>query len=107
MGTARSGRCSDPNKIGDKRIVGCPDFVVEVLSPATAKNDRVLKYNAYAKAGVKQYWIVDPYHEFIETFTGRDGSFERSGQYFKADVIADSPFDHFRLDLKELFGEMI
>ncbi|WP_158302149.1 Uma2 family endonuclease [Paenibacillus mesophilus] len=73
---------------------------------ATAKHDRVLKYNAYAKAGVKQYWIVDPYHEFIETFIGKDGSFERSGQYFKADVITDNPFDQFRLDLKELFEEM-
>ena len=94
----------DPKKIGDKRIVGCPDFVIEVLSPSTTKNDRVLKYNAYAKAGVKEYWIVDPYHEFIEVFLLKGNSFENSGQYFKSDMISLHLFGDFSLHLSEIFA---
>ena len=40
-------------------IEGAPDLVVEVLSPSTARMDRVLKLNRYAEAGVREYWLVD------------------------------------------------
>jgi Uma2 family endonuclease len=52
----------DKDKIGEKYITGAPELVVEVLSPSTTKNDRQTKFNSYEKAGVKEYWIVDPYH---------------------------------------------
>jgi len=93
----------DSNKITEKRITGAPDFVIEVLSPSTTKADRVLKYNAYAKAGVKEYWIVDPYHEFIESFILHNKTFERSGQYFKNDLVPISLFSDFKLDLNQIF----
>ena len=43
-----------------KRGYGAPDMVVEVLSPSTAKKDSDLKLRKYMKAGVREYWIVDP-----------------------------------------------
>jgi Uma2 family endonuclease len=39
---------------------GPPDFVIEILSPKTAKFDRQQKLHNYARAGVREYWIVDP-----------------------------------------------
>ncbi|MFC0213434.1 Uma2 family endonuclease [Paenibacillus chartarius] len=94
----------NPHIIGDKRIIGCPDFIAEVTSPSTFKNDRVRKFQAYAQAGVKEYWIIDPYHEFVETFILRGTVLERSGQYFLGDSVPCSLFSGFRLDLTELFG---
>ena len=41
-------------------IEGAPDLVVEVLSPSTARMDRLLKLHRYAEAGVLEYWLVDP-----------------------------------------------
>jgi len=38
---------------------GVPDFVIEILSPSTASRDKILKFNAYLRAGVREYWIVD------------------------------------------------
>jgi Uma2 family endonuclease len=35
-------------------------LVVEVLSPSSLSHDHVLKRHAYAKAGMKHYWILDP-----------------------------------------------
>ena len=45
---------------GKRIISGAPDFVVEILSPSTRKNDLFLKLNKYHSAGVREYWIVDP-----------------------------------------------
>lgn len=43
-----------------KRIVGAPDFVVEVLSPSTRRKDMTKKLQKYADAGVREYWLIDP-----------------------------------------------
>ena len=51
---------SDLSKVGeDMKVHGVPDLCVEVLSPSTAKNDRGIKKNIYARNGVREYWIVD------------------------------------------------
>jgi Uma2 family endonuclease len=46
--------------INDRRIRGVPDLLVEVLSPGTIANDEEIKFNAYARAGVPEYVIIDP-----------------------------------------------
>jgi len=49
----------DRAKIDDKGCNGAPDLVIEILSPSTARLDKVLKLNKYQDAGVREYWIVD------------------------------------------------
>ncbi len=72
----------------EKRIVGAPNLVVEVLSPGTAKYDRQEKYQAYEQRGVDEYWIVDPVHETIEVWTlGEDKLFQRQGAYGKTSTF--------------------
>lgn len=58
----------DKSKLRNKRCYGAPDLVVEVLSPSTSRNDRLLKRNYYEKAGVKEYLIVDHQNRFIEKY---------------------------------------
>ncbi|OHD79364.1 MAG: hypothetical protein A3J97_02400 [Spirochaetes bacterium RIFOXYC1_FULL_54_7] len=50
----------DPDKIRDNGIHGAPDFVVEVLSDATANKDFGVKLELYEKSGVREYWIIQP-----------------------------------------------
>lgn len=40
-------------------IRGAPDLVAEVLSPSTAEMDRRRKAEAYARYGIREYWILD------------------------------------------------
>lgn len=58
----------DPSKLTDKGCVGAPDWIIEVLSPSTARNDYFLKANLYARAGVRLYWIVDPAKKTVRTY---------------------------------------
>lgn len=37
-----------------------PDFIIEILSESTRKKDSYLKLMKYQKAGVREYWLVDP-----------------------------------------------
>ena len=40
--------------------IGVPDLMIEVLSPSTVIRDKSVKLKTYLKAGVREYWIVDP-----------------------------------------------
>lgn len=50
----------DKSKITDRGCIGAPDFVAEIVSPSSRKMDYNIKNAAYAQAGVREYWIVDP-----------------------------------------------
>ncbi|MCD7761838.1 MAG: Uma2 family endonuclease [Lachnospiraceae bacterium] len=58
----------DPDKIRHGRICGAPDLVVEVLSEATALKDSHLKRFKYARAGVREYWLVYPKEKKIVVY---------------------------------------
>ena len=46
--------------IRERRIMGVPDLIVEVMSPGSTTYDEHVKREAYAKAGVPEYAIIDP-----------------------------------------------
>ena len=43
-----------------KGVIGAPDFIIEILSPSTARHDLVTKFRLYQRTGVREYWTVDP-----------------------------------------------
>ncbi len=49
----------DSQKVTDRCIVGAPDFIVEILSPAARKKDITIKQRKYRMAGVREYWMID------------------------------------------------
>lgn len=65
----------DPNKVQYDGIHGAPDLVVEVLSPSTAKNDKIHKKAVYERYGVREYWLVNPTDKSIEQYFLTDGQF--------------------------------
>jgi len=49
----------DENKLDDRGCNGAPDWIIEVVSPASRKIDYTTKLFKYRTAGVREYWIVD------------------------------------------------
>jgi Uma2 family endonuclease len=47
-------------------IEGAPDLLVEDLSPSNRGHDLLTKRALYARAGVREYWLVDPEERTIE-----------------------------------------
>lgn len=64
----------DRSKIKKWGILGAPDFIAEIISPSTRGKDCIRKLNKYLDAGVKEYWIIDPYKKRLTTydFSGED-----------------------------------
>lgn len=58
----------------DGYIYGAPDVIVEVLS-SDKKRDTVLKKHLYERAGVKEYYIVDPANKNVTAFALVDEKF--------------------------------
>ncbi len=64
------------DRIGLKNIVETPTLVVEVISPSSARIDRMLKFARYAEGGIEQYWIVDPRVPSVEIYNLIDGEYQ-------------------------------
>jgi len=80
-----------------------PDWVCEVLSPATAARDRVTKRALYARAGVLHYWLIDPAARVLEALALRDGTWVEVGSYDDTSTARIAPFDAIELDVGRLF----
>jgi len=57
------------------QYLGVPDLVIEILSESSVETDREDKYHEYEKAGVQEYWIVDPFTQCIDIYTLEDGTY--------------------------------
>ena len=51
---------SDPRKVDARGVRGAPDWLAEVLSPGTARHDKLVKIPVYERAGVREVWLIDP-----------------------------------------------
>ena len=74
-------------RIAEKRVLGAPDLVVEVASPATREHYRYKKRSAYALAGVPEYWIVDPTERNVEVLILEAGTYHSSGIFHGRESI--------------------
>lgn len=91
----------DPAKLTERNVRGAPDWIIEVLSPATARHDHLTKRALYERAGVREYWLVHPVDRIVTVYTLKDGQYggpeiaemagERSPTIFPETVIRWQP----------------
>ena len=55
----------DTTKVLRRVVYGAPEFAIEVISPSTKRKDYTKKMQKYQDAGVREYWIVDPYQKTV------------------------------------------
>lgn len=87
-------------------IKGAPDLVVEVLSPSTARRDRLVKREIYAEAGVRWYLLVDADQHLIEVFELSDrGQYLAVGGAADGDFLELGAFPGLRVDLSKVWPD--
>jgi Uma2 family endonuclease len=83
---------------------GTPTLIIEITSPSTARNDKIWKFNKYEKAGVKEYWIVEPEEKIISVFTlQEDNRYGRPESYTEMNQIKLCAFPDLIIDLASVF----
>ena len=113
----------DRNKIQSRWVYGPPDLLAEILSPSTARNDRMRKKDVYAASGVPEYWIVSPEERSIEVYHLQDGAYilDNLYAYCSAEDLADMTeaekagitsefqcrlFPDLTIRLEDIFGDL-
>ena len=92
---------------------GVPRFIVETLSPSTAKRDKTEKKDIYEAAGVEEYWIVSP-QGFVEIYYLENGKYVLNQSYLLQNDKEDEDynaeqeiclktFPHIKMTLGEIF----
>lgn len=71
----------DSDLINDGYYEGVPKFVIEVLSPSTAKRDKTIKFKVYESLGVSEYWIINT-AGMVEIYYLIDGEYELQDNLF-------------------------
>lgn len=95
----------DENKLDDWGCKGAPDFIVEILSPATAKRDLGEKFDLYEASGVKEYWVVFPLDKVIHVYLlNEDGKYEKNISYYEDNILPATVLEGLEVDLKQVFA---
>lgn len=112
----------NPEQIRKGQIYGAPDFIAEILSISTEKNDLSVKKDVYERFGVKEYWIIDPKKKSITVYLLKDGKYELDNIYYSytmeewEDLIEDeqarqklslklSLYDDLEIKVNDVFEE--
>jgi Uma2 family endonuclease len=81
-----------------------PDWVCEILSPSTAKDDRVVKMPLYARESIPYLWLVDPDLRTLEVYALDKGHWSLLGAHQNEDRVSAAPFDAIELELAGLWA---
>jgi len=83
-----------------------PDFIAEIISKATQKRDRGIKFTDYANHGVFEYWLIDPEQLSIEQYKLYQGKFEIYSTFKQATgTISSFAVEGFSIPVKAIFDE--
>lgn len=90
----------DPNRINDRGYNGAPNFIIEIVSPSSQRMDYLTKLFKYRTAGVREYWIVNPMKESVQTYLF--GDIEDFNQYSFDDEIPVGIYDDLKIRIADL-----
>jgi len=68
---------SDPEKVDVRGVRGAPDWLAEILSPSTARHDKVVKVPVYERAGVREVWLINPIDRTLEIYVLEGAHYRR------------------------------
>jgi Uma2 family endonuclease len=80
-----------------------PDWVCEVLSPATASLDRVKKLTVYGREHVAWLWFIDPTARTLEVLRLDEGRWAIVAVHEGHEVVRAEPFAALALELRRLW----
>ena len=95
----------DRDKVDARGCKGAPDLIVEILSPSTRRHDRLVKLDLYQRAGVREYWIVDPENRSVLVFLpDGNGSYRIREDYGSEGIGRVNVLEGCFIDLKKVFS---
>lgn len=92
-----------PEIIQRRFVRGTPDWIIEVLSPSTAKKDEGIKRDRYQRAGVEEYWLLHPEDRTLMRYRLDNGAYGRPDVFGHGDRVPIPVPEGAEIDLAEVF----
>ncbi|RKG64703.1 Uma2 family endonuclease [Corallococcus sp. CA054B] len=99
----RRERVAAPPEPGAAFFTLVPDWVCEVLTPATTALDRARKLPLYARAGVSYVWLVDPVARTLEVYQRLKRGWLLTASHEDDALVRAEPFTSVSLELGSLW----
>ena len=94
------------NRIDARGCKGAPDFITEILSPSSLRNDRLIKLRLYQQAGVREYWIADPENKTVQVFLlNQNGILQPYEDYSRTEIARVNILEGCFIELEKVFPE--
>jgi Uma2 family endonuclease len=104
LGGWREGRLVEGEDEDPPFITVVPDWVCEILSPGTARVDRLKKMRIFARERVSHVWLADPRERIVEVYRFADPSYTLVGVYGAEEGLCAEPFDAITIAPEILWG---
>ena len=80
------------------------DLVMEVVSDSNRKHDLVTKRAEYERAGIAEYWIVDPAQGSIAVLAIEAGAYQVCGQYVAGQTARSKLLEGLAISVDEVLA---
>jgi len=95
------------NVTENRRYMGTPTLVVEILSDGTRSKDMITKLDTYRLSGVQEYWIIDPKQESIMIYVFIDYEIHWVKTFEKGANARSQVFNGLSTNVDALFNELL
>jgi Uma2 family endonuclease len=92
-------------RIGDY-VDGPPDWVAEIISPGSRELDEQVKLAEYARAGVPEYWLVDPRDRTVRIYTLAGDAYTLAATASDCQAARSATIEGFEVAAGDLFGKL-
>lgn len=82
---------------------GAPDLVMEILSPSTAQKDLLIKLQKYIRAGVREYWVINPKEKQVTVYRNGEEGLQLRSYSFSEKVPVGIWEDGYSVDFGEIY----
>ena len=93
-----------PHILTDQHVIGPPAIVIEIASAGTQRRDQGIKRRLYERAGVREYWQVNPASRVITVLVRADGGFAPPVVLAEGDTLKTPLIPALNLDVRALFA---
>ena len=95
--------CDSKKLENDKRCLGAPDLIIEILSPGNTKKEMRYKYELYEEAGVYEYWVVRPIDKEITQLVLENGKYRALPPIIEGDIVSSVKFPELTVATEDIF----
>lgn len=90
-------------RISERGVEGAPDLVIEIVSTGSASRDWIEKLRIYQRAGVPEYWVVEPEARCITVLVLQGDSYSVFSKACDAELVKSTTFPELELAPAKLF----